>query len=312
MKAPRIVVVGSANTDLVVRCPRIPAPGETVLGGAFLQAAGGKGANQAVAAARLGADVGFVARVGQDAFGAAALAACAAAGVATDHCHQDPAAVSGVALILVDDRGENAIAVAPGANGLLSSADIDRAADSIRTADLLVLQLEVPLDAVLHAAGVARAAGVPVLLDPAPVPDGGLPAGLLARTTILKPNAAEATRLTGIAVADEASATAAARTLRARGPGLVVVTLGAQGAVLVDDAGAETVPAFPVSAVDTTAAGDAFTGALAVCLAGGMAPREAARRAAAAGALAATRSGAQPSLPTRAEWEAFLRAADVG
>lgn len=305
---PTLVVVGSANTDLVVRCPRIPEPGETVLGGGFLQASGGKGANQAVAAARLGARVRFVARVGRDPFGAAALAAYAAEGIATDHCREDPAAASGVALILVDGDGENAIAVAPGANARLSPADVDRAAEAIRGAALLVLQLEVPGDTILHAARIAHDAGVPVLLDPAPVPDAGLPTGLLELVTILKPNESEAARLSGLAVDDVAGGIAAARALRARGPRLVVVTLGSRGAVVADADGEGVVPAFPVTAVDSTAAGDAFTGALAVGLAEGLPPREAVRRAAAAGALAATREGAQPSLPTRREWEVFLEA----
>jgi len=306
-----LVVVGSANTDLVVRCPRIPQPGETVLGGSFFQASGGKGANQAVAAARLGAHVRFVARVGRDPFGAAARAAYAAEGIATDHCREDSAAASGVALILVDGQGENAIAVAPGANARLSPADVDRAAEAIRGARLLVLQLEVPGDTILHAARIADAAGVPVLLDPAPVPEDGLPTGLLELVTILKPNESEAARLSGRAVDGVAGGIAAARVLRARGPRLVVVTLGSRGAVVADADGEVFVPPFPVTAIDSTAAGDAFTGALAVGLAEGLPPREAVRRAAAAGALAATREGAQPSLPTRGEWEAFLEASRV-
>lgn len=308
---PRIVVVGSANTDLVVRCPRIPQPGETVLGGDLLQAPGGKGANQAVAAARLGAAVTFVARLGADAFGAAARAGYARDGIDTAHCHADPSAPSGVALILVDGTGENAIAVASGANARLSTADVDAAAAAIRAADLLLLQLEVPLATVTHAARIARAAGVPVLLDPAPVPAEGLPDELFALVGILKPNEAEAARLTGTAPGDEAAAAAAARALLARGPHLVVVTRGAAGAIVADRGGAVAVPPFPVAAVDTTAAGDAFTAALAVGLAERLPPAEAARRAAAAGALAATRAGAQPSLPSRTEWEAFLAAFPV-
>lgn len=307
-RRPRIVVVGSANTDLVVRCGHIPRPGETVLGGELLQAQGGKGANQAVAAARLGAAVTFVARLGDDPFGAAARAGYARDGIDTTHCLADPSAPSGVALILVDGAGENAIAVASGANARLSVADVDRAAAAIRGADLLLLQLEVPLATVTHAARLASAAGVPVLLDPAPVPDGGIPDELAALVTVLKPNESEAARLTGAATGDVTSAAGAARLLLARGPRLVVVTCGAAGAVVADRDGVVAVPAFAVTAVDTTAAGDAFTAALAVGLAERLPPVEAARRAAAAGALAATRRGAQPSLPTRAEQEAFLAA----
>jgi len=304
-KPPRIVVVGSANTDLVVRGERIPRPGETVLGGALVRAAGGKGANQAVAAARLGAAVSLVARVGDDDFGRDALAGYAREGIDISHCRVDPDAPSGVALILVDVHGENAIAVAPGANGRLSPADVDAAAPAIRSADLLLLQLETPLPTVLHAARTARAAGVPVLLDPAPAPPDGLPAELVALVSILKPNATEATRLAGHA--DDAAA--AARRLVGLGPGLVIVTLGADGALVATADGVGHVPAYPVRAIDSTAAGDAFTAALAVGLAEGRPPLEAARRAAAAGALAATRPGAQPSLPTRGAWEGFLAAA---
>lgn len=303
---PRIVVVGSANTDLVVRGERIPRPGETVLGGDLLRAPGGKGANQAVAAARLGAAVTLVARVGDDEFGREALAGFAREGIDISHCHVDPDAPSGVALILVDGRGENAITVAPGANGRLSPSDVDTAASAIRSADLLLLQLETPLATVLHAARIARAAGVPVLLDPAPAPPEGLPDDLVTLVSILKPNATEAARLAGHADDDAA---AAARSLVGRGPELVIVTLGAAGALVATADGIGRVPAYPVRAVDSTAAGDAFTAALAVGLAERRPPLEAARRAAAAGALAATRPGAQPSLPTRGAWEAFLAAA---
>lgn len=307
MRRPRIVVLGSANTDMVVRADRIPAPGETVLGGAFMMAAGGKGANQAVAAARLGSEVSFIARLGADALGDEAVAGYARDGILTDLLVRDPDRPTGVALILVDARGENSITVASGANAALTAADVDRAAERIRAADALVMQLEVPLAAVARGAAIARASGVPVILDPAPVPDGGLPAELLADVTCLKPNASEAERLTGIRVDGPAAAERAARVLERLGPRTVIVTLGSAGAVIVDAGEAHHLPAPVVTAVDTTAAGDAFSGALATAVAGGAGWLEAVRRASAAGALAATRHGAQPSLPTLAEWEEFLR-----
>jgi len=312
MKRPKIVVVGSSNTDMVVKAARIPGPGETVLGGAFVMAAGGKGANQAVAAARLGGEVTLVARLGADPLGDQAVAGFARDGILTDLIVRDPDRPTGVALILVDARGENSISVALGANEALSTDDVDRAAGRIRSADALVVQLEVPLAAVERAAALAAAAGVPVILDPAPAPDGGLPAALLRHVSCLKPNESEAERLTGIRVTDAYSAARAAAALRGLGPRTVIVTLGTAGAVIADEAGTRHVPAFEISALDTTAAGDAFTGALAVGVAAGITWDEAVRQAAAAGALAATRMGAQPSLPTRGEWVAFLASAGRG
>lgn len=306
MKRPKIVVVGSSNTDMVVKAARIPAPGETVLGGAFVMAAGGKGANQAVAAARLGAEVTLVARLGADPLGDEAIAGYQKDSLLTDLIVRDPDRPTGVALILVDAHGENSITVALGANEALSPDDVERAADRIRAADAVVMQLEVPLAAVERAAAIARAAGVPVILDPAPAPDGGLPEALLRNVTFLKPNESEAERLTGISVSDLASAERAARALQELGPRTVIITLGSQGAIVVDEAAVHHVPAYRVAAVDTTAAGDAFTGAFATAVGAGAALVEAVRRAAAAGALAATRMGAQPSLPTQAEWEAFI------
>lgn len=306
MKRPKIVVVGSSNTDMVVKAARIPAPGETVLGGAFVMAAGGKGANQAVAAARLGAEVTLVARLGADPLGDEAIAGYQKDSILTDLIVRDPDRPTGVALILVDAHGENSITVALGANESLSPDDVERAAERIRAADAVVMQLEVPLAAVEQAAAIARAAGVPVILDPAPAPDGGLPEALLRNVTFLKPNESEAERLTGISVSDRASAERAARALQELGPRTVIITLGSQGAIVVDEAAVHHVPAYRVTAVDTTAAGDAFTGAFATAVGAGAALVEAVRRAAAAGALAATRMGAQPSLPTQAEWEAFI------
>jgi ribokinase len=306
MRRPKIVVVGSSNTDMVVKAVRIPAPGETVLGDAFVMASGGKGANQAVAAARLGADVSFVTRLGADPLGDEALAGLRNASILTDLVVRDPDRPTGVALIIVDARGENAITVALGANEAVSPDDVERAAERIRAADAVVMQLEVPLVTVERAAAIARSAGVPVILDPAPAPEGGLPAAVLRDVTCLTPNESEAERLTGIHVGDRSSAERAARALQELGPRIVIVTRGRHGAVIVEGAVVRHVPAYPVTAVDTTAAGDAFTGALATAMAAGLSITDAARRAAAAGALAAMRFGAQPSLPTLAELEAFL------
>lgn len=307
MKRPKIVVVGSSNTDMVVKSRRIPAPGETVTGGSFVVAPGGKGANQAVAAARLGAEVTFVARVGTDAFGDQAIAGYERDGILTDLIARDPDHATGVALILVDERGENAISVASGANHALTPEDIDRAADRIRAADVLVMQLETPLPAVIRAAAIAAEAGVAVILDPAPAPDEPLPPTLLRHVSCIKPNETEAERLTALPVRDEATARAAAAKLLAAGPRCAIVTLGAKGALLADGKGMSLVPTIEIQAIDSTAAGDAFTGALASGLGSGLAMPEAVRFASLAGALSATRMGAQPSLPTREELEQFCR-----
>ena len=305
MKKARIVVVGSSNTDMVVKSRRIPKPGETVVGGEFLVAAGGKGANQAVAAARLGAEVQFVSRVGADAFGDQAIAGYRRDGINTDLIVCDPDHATGVALILIDEAGENAISVASGANHAMSLEDIDRAATAIRGAGVLVMQLELPLSIVARAAEIAAQAGVPVILDPAPAPEEPLPATLLRNVTCIKPNVAEAEGLTGIHIADESGAREAASALLGMGPSCAIITMGADGALLADESGVVLVPATPVAALDTTAAGDAFSGALAFGWATGLRRAEAVRMASSAGAFAATRMGAQPSLPSRSELEAF-------
>jgi ribokinase len=300
----KIVVVGSANTDLVCRVPHLPQPGETVLGGEFVQAAGGKGANQAVAAARLGAEVSLVARVGDDAFGDAALAGYRHEGVRTLYMQRDSKAPSGVALILVDRAGENVIAVAPGANGTLSISDVEFARPAFETADVVLLQLEIPLPTVVAAARQAREAGALVVLNPAPMPSGGLPRELLAQVSVITPNEHEAGRLVNLPADGDEDDLADA--LRGIGVPVVVMTRGKRGALLVD-ADAHFIVAAPrVAAVDTTAAGDAFNAALAVALAEQRPWPEAVRRACAAGALAATKLGAQPSLPRRTEFEALL------
>ncbi len=300
MSTPRVVVVGSSNTDMVVKTKSIPALGETVTGGQFVMAAGGKGANQAVAAARLGAAVTFVAKVGEDMFGDRAVEGYKQEGIDTDYIFRDPDNATGVALILVDERGENLISVASGANHALTVEEVEQAAERIRAADVLMLQLESPMDVVCRAAELAADAGVPVILDPAPAPDSPLPTSLLGHVTYLTPNETEARMLTGVAVEDESSAREAARKLIEQGTPNVVITLGAKGALV---AGSETsfVPAQRVEALDSTAAGDAFNGGLAVALARGAAISEAVRQASFVGALSVTRMGAQPSLPRHEE-----------
>ncbi|GAB4109798.1 MAG: ribokinase [Acidobacteriota bacterium] len=300
MSRPRVVVVGSSNTDMVVRLPVLPAPGETVLGGEFYQAAGGKGANQAVAAARLGAEVRLVARVGDDSLGREAVRRFQAEGILTDAVVVDPEAASGVALIMVDARGENMIAVASGANRRLSPADVDAVAEHLPGSVLLV-QLEIPLETVERAVTLAWNAGAPVILNPAPACP--LPDALLRQVSILTPNEGELAVLAGRPVHDPETARLAAASLLERDVNTVIVTLGAQGALLVDSGGSRLEPARRVEAVDTTAAGDAFNGALAWALAGGAPLAEAVRLANRAASISVTRPGAQPSLATRRELE---------
>ncbi len=295
---PHILVIGSTNTDMVIQAPTLPGPGETVLDGVFRCTPGGKGANQAVAAARAGGAVTFITAVGDDPFGAESRAGFAAAGIDTRYLVTCPGTPSGVALILVDAHGENLIAVASGANMRLTPDDLPSAA--FTDAALLILQLEVPPATVLAAAQRAHAAGVPVLLNPAPMPAAGLPDALLRCVDILTPNAGELHALVPDA---ETLEDAAAQTL-ARGVGALVVTRGRAGATLFTADGALTLPAHPVHAVDTVGAGDCFSGALGVALVEGRALPDAARFAAVAAALSVTRPGAQASMPTRAEIDA--------
>ncbi|HMA09524.1 MAG TPA: ribokinase [Ramlibacter sp.] len=299
----RIVVVGSANTDFVLRMPQLPSAGETVLGNEFRLVQGGKGANQAVAAARLGAQVTLVARLGTDSFGKEALAVYQNEGIDTSFIVQDDHAHSGVALIMVNERGENLIAVAPGANGQLTPEDVMAARAVIEQANCVIVQLEIPLEAVEAAVHLARLSRVPVILNPAPA--RRLPSELLRSVDYLTPNETEAAILAG-----EQGATADMDSLvrlpSVLGVPRLVVTLGSRGACILEGGQPVQVPAFAVSPVDTTACGDAFNGALAVALARGESLISAVRYANAAGALAATRPGAQPSLPHRKEVEDFM------
>jgi len=305
MAKPRIVVVGSSNTDMIIKLRRIPRPGETVLGGQFMTAAGGKGANQAVAAARAGGQVSLVARVGRDALGDQAIAGFVGDGVDVSHVSRDRRSASGAALIFVAQDGENSIAVAPGANGRLSPADVKRARARIAQAKALLMQLETPLDTIQAAARLAASHGTLVILNPAPA--CALPDSLLRQVSILTPNESEAELLTGIKQRGIAAAEKAAGQLRRRGVRTVVLTLGARGALIADERGSRLIPGFQVKAVDTTAAGDVFNGALAVALTEGRPLEQAVRLANAAAAICVTRLGAQPSAPTRKEIERFLK-----
>ncbi|MDW7761209.1 MAG: ribokinase [Acidobacteriota bacterium] len=309
IRRPRIVVAGSANTDMIVHVPHIPKPGETVLGSEFRTAAGGKGANQAVAAARAaggGCEVVFIGRVGDDAFGKNALKGLARENIRTDFLTTDENSPSGVALIAVDGKGENAIAVASGANAAISASDMERASDIIAESSLLLVQLEIPLPAVVRAAEIAAANGVPVMLNPAPVPPAGIGDDLLRNIAWLTPNETEAETLSGIRFGAQSESDAAADALLDRGVDAVLITLGAGGVFAASGKERFHFPAFPVQAVDTTAAGDVFNGALAVALVEGKTLHEAVRFASAAAALSVTRPGAQPSIPGRAEINDFL------
>lgn len=304
MAGPRICVVGSVNMDLVVATPVLPVPGQTVLGGPFATHPGGKGANQAVAAARAGGQVSFVGRVGADAFGDTLRAGLEAEGIDIAHLRVAPEEPTGVALIAVDPSGQNTIIVAPGANAAVTVDDVDAAAERITGADVLLLQLEVPLEVVAHAAALAAEAGVRVVLNTAPAQP--LPNDLLACCEYLILNETEAEILTGVLPTDWESAEVAAARLREYGARQVIVTLGARGAVLAGPDGVVPQPAFPVASRDAVGAGDAFVGTFSVGVGSGLAAPEALRRAAAAGALATLTSGAQPSLPTAAAVDAFL------
>ena len=298
-----IVVIGSLNMDLVVKTERMPAPGETVRGQGFQTIPGGKGANQAAAIALMGGTVAMVGRVGADAFGPRLIENLAGKGVNIAHLVQTSEAATGIAMILVDASGQNSIVIAAGANGQVYPQDIDACDSLLRQSDYLVLQFEIPLEAVAYAIEKATRYGLKVILNPAPAM--GFPRELLKQVHYLVPNESEAQLLTGLPVADAPSAERAARLLKSRGANTVIVTLGDKGALAVSDAETMYVPPPKVKAVDTTAAGDAFIGGLVVGLSQGLALKEALRYANCAGAIAVTRFGAQTSLPSAAEVQAL-------
>lgn len=294
----KILVIGSSNTDMTIKSPRLPAPGETILGGVFHMGPGGKGANQAVAAKRLGGDVTFICKVGRDIFGENAVKGYQKEGIDTSHTlYSDEA--SGTALILVDDSGENCIAVAPGANGDLSPADIDSVADVIKAADYLILQLEIPVESVLKAAQIAHDAGVYVILNPAPACK--LPKELFKYISLITPNQTESALMTGIDVKDEASRNEAIAAFHKMGVKDVIVTLGSKGSLVCQGDSQVFVEALKVKAVDATAAGDTFCGAVCVALSEGKSLEDAARFATKASALTVQKMGAQDSIPYKSD-----------
>jgi ribokinase len=296
MKNGKILVIGSSNTDMTIKSERLPAPGETILGGKFLMGAGGKGANQAVAARRLGGDVTFVCKVGRDIFGDNAIKGYEKEGIDTSHILRSDAP-SGVALILVDAKAENSIAVAPGANGDLTPEDIRNLRGVIAEASYLILQLEVPVETVLEAARIAHEAGVYVILNPAPACP--LPEELFRYVDLFIPNETELSTFSGLPVEDVASAEKAAAAMQAKGVGKLIVTMGSKGALICEGGPSVFVPAHKVKAVDTTAAGDTFCGALCVAISEGKSLQDAAAFACAASALTVQKMGAQNSIPYR-------------
>lgn len=302
MEKNRILVIGSSNTDMTVRSVTLPKPGETVLGGDFRMGPGGKGANQAVAARLLGGEVTFVCKLGRDMFGEGASKHYESCGLDTSKILWSDKP-SGVALITVDSKAENSIVVASGANADMTVTDIDSVADIIKSSGILLLQLEIPMDAVVHAAEIAYNAGVQVVLNPAPA--AVLPAELLKCVSILIPNETEASAISGIDINNFETAAAAAERLKGMGVREVIITMGSRGSV-VCDGDCTFVPAVKVNAVDTTAAGDTFCGGVCVALSEGKDLLEAVKFATAASSIAVQRPGAQDSIPNRCEVDKLL------
>jgi len=299
MNSKNIVVVGSCNTDMVVKSHRLPVPGETVLGGAFMINPGGKGANQAVAVARLGGKVTFISKTGNDLFGKQSIEMYDEEKINTDYSFSDPTLPSGVALIMVDTNGENCIVVASGANASLSPQDIDKAKQVIESADILLMQLEIPMETVEYAAELAHKKGIKVILNPAPA--AFLSNKLLECLYAIVPNETEAEMLSGIKVSDWESAKQAADIIAAKGVDIVVITLGSKGALIKEGDIYNNIEAEKIDAIDTTAAGDTFCGALSVGISEGMSIVEAVRMANRAAGITITREGAQAAIPYRKE-----------
>ncbi len=299
MEIPRILVIGSSNTDMVIQSAKLPAPGETVMGNRFFMNPGGKGANQAVAAARLGGSVSILVKTGNDLFGKQALQNLKKEGINTDYVIADAFHPSGVALIMVDGKGENSIVVAPGSNGFLEAADIAKAESVIHKAEFILMQLEIPLQTVDFITTLAFSIGKKIILNPAPAQH--LSDEILKKTYLLTPNQTEASILSGIKVHDEQTAKEAAIILKKRGVQNVIITLGSEGAYILTDSISRLIPAPRVKAVDTTAAGDVFNGALVVALSEGKDMETAVMFACHSASIAVTRVGAQSSIPYRKE-----------
>jgi ribokinase len=303
MSPASIVVVGSTNTDMVIKASHLPQPGETILGGTFFMSAGGKGANQAVAAARLGGSVLFIAKTGYDIFGKQSIELFEKEGIDISCISRDKFQPSGVALITVDDKGENCIVVAPGANAVLSPEDVDQFKQKIETASLVLMQLEIPLETVEYVANIASSKGIKIILNPAPA--AKLNDDLLKKISVITPNQREAEMLTRIKVNDEISAKQAAIFLHNKGIETVIITMGELGAFVLHNNKYSMIPGHKVKVVDTTAAGDVFNGALAVALSEGKEIENAVAFACRAAAISVTRLGAQASAPYRKEVESF-------
>ena len=300
----RILVAGSSNTDMVVRLKTLPRPGETVIGGAFLMNAGGKGANQAVATARLGGNVAFICKTGNDIFGKQAIQLFQQEGIDTSYIFTDAENPSGVALITVDEHAENCIAVASGANANLKPEDIALVGKAIEEAEYVLMQLEIPMDTVEYIAEIACRHNKKVILNPAPALS--LSKELLQHLYAITPNETEAEIITGITISDGQSAIEAAQAIANLGVPNVIITLGAKGVLLYTESQATVIPAHKVEAVDTTAAGDVFNGAFTLALSEGMSLDQAVRFACKAAAISVTRIGAQASAPYRQEVEQFV------
>lgn len=301
----KILIVGSSNTDMVIKADHLPAPGETILGGTFLMNPGGKGANAAVAAARLGAAVVFICKTGNDIFGRQSVQLFQEEGIDTSYILSDQNNPSGVALITVDRNAENCIVVASGANASLSEKDLAKAEKVIEASEMILMQLEIPIPTVEYVAKVAHSKGVKVILNPAPACE--LSDDLLKHVHIITPNKTEAEMLTGVKVTDLDTAGVAARAIRQKGVATIIITLGSLGALVLENEIITHIPAEEVLAVDTTAAGDVFNGALLVSLSEGNDTLAATRFACAAAAISVTKLGAQSSAPFLKDVEAFQK-----
>ncbi|WP_455634126.1 ribokinase [Parabacteroides sp.] len=306
LRRHNILVVGSSNTDMVIKTNHLPRPGETVLGGTFFMNPGGKGANQAVAVARLGGQVAFVCKTGSDIFGHQSQQLLEEEGIDTSYIFSDTKNPSGVALITLDAHAENCIVVASGANANLLPSDLAKAEEAIEKADLILMQLEIPMETVEYVARIAAGKGKMVILNPAPAPSAPLSEELIKSLFLITPNETEAELITGRKITDIETTKDVARLIRDKGAKNVIITLGSKGALVCTDILCEMIPAFKVEAVDTTAAGDVFNGALCVALSEGRGWVEAIRFACKASAISVTRVGAQSSAPYRAEVDTFI------